>query len=69
MNSRRRTYALVGLLILLGASILWYRFGPGEVPAGQPALVTLDTTSLQQFREDFNQDARGARVIVLLSPT
>jgi hypothetical protein len=69
MNSRRRTYAFVGLLILLAASIVWYRFGPGEVPPGQPALVTLDTTLLQQLREDFNQHARGARVIVLLSPT
>lgn len=69
MTSRRLTYGLTGLLILLAASIVWYRFGPGEVPSGQPALVTLDTASLQQLREDFNQDARGARVIVLLSPT
>lgn len=69
MKNRRRTSVLVTLLIVLAAAVLWYRFAPGEAPPGQPALVTLDSTSLQTLRADFNRDGSQARVIILLSPT
>ena len=69
MKNRRRTFGLVALAIALAAAIGWYRFAPGEAPAGQPALATLDSTSLQTLRADFNRESSHARVIVLLSPT
>lgn len=69
MRDRRWTFGLLALLIVLAAALAWYRFTPGETPPGQPALVTLDSDSLQRFRDDFNRDANASRVIVLLSPT
>lgn len=69
MKIRRRTFGLLALVIVLATAFVWYRFTPGEPPAGQPALVTLDATSLQTLRSDFNRDVNQYRVIVLLSPT
>jgi hypothetical protein len=60
---------VAALLIVLAVLLLWYRFAPGNAPAGQPPLVTLDATSLQTLRADFNRDAKQTRLIVLLSPT
>jgi hypothetical protein len=69
MKNRRRTFGLLALLIILAAAFVWYRFTPGDAPPGQPALATVDTTSLQTLRADFNRDMNQARLIVLLSPT
>jgi len=69
MKNRKRTFGLIALAVVLAAAIGWYRFAPGEVPAGQPALVTLDSTSLQTLQADFNRESNHPRVIVLLSPT
>lgn len=68
-TNRRRTFGAAALLIVLAAAIAWYQFSPGVAPAGQPPLATLDATSLQALRADFNRDANLTRVIVLLSPT
>lgn len=69
MKNRRKTFGLAALAIVLVAAFGWYRFAPGEAPAGQPPLATLDSTSLQALRADFNRESSHARVIVLLSPT
>ena len=62
----RIAIAVVGLL-LAGAG---YRYlGTHHVPAGQPALVTLDAGSIDAVRQDFNRAANETRIIVLLSPT
>jgi hypothetical protein len=49
--------------------IAWFLLRPGEAPAGQPPLVTLDSASLGTLRAYFNRDVNQTRVIVLLSPT
>lgn len=69
MKIGRRTFALVTLSLVLAAALVWYRFAPGEAPRRQAPLVTIDATSLQTLRADFNRDANRTRVIVLLSPT
>lgn len=69
MKNKRRTLGLLALLIVVAATLVWYRFTPGEVPRGQPRLVTLDTTYFQTLRADFNHDVDKTRLIVLLSPT
>ncbi len=69
MENRGRGLGLVAFAIVLAAAIGWYPFAPGEAPAGQPALATLDSTSLQTLQADFNRDSSHARVILLLSPT
>jgi hypothetical protein len=70
MTNRRRTIGLFALsAVLVAAVVLSYRFAPGDIPPGQPPLVTLDAASLERLRADFNRDVNVARVIVLLSPT
>ena len=69
MKSSRRTLTLVAVVIVLGLGIGWFLLGPGEAPAGQPPLVTLDLNSLESLRADFNRASNHARVIVLLAPT
>ena len=63
----KRRSIVVGLvaLALVGAAA-YYRYVPGEAPAGQPALANLDQAS---FEKQFRAAANGPRVLVLLSPT
>ena len=69
MKNARRTFGVAGLVILIAAAVGWYRFAPGETPAGQTPLVTLDTEALAGLKADFNRHANETRLIVLLSPT
>jgi len=69
MKNRRRTFGFTALAVVLAAAIGWYQFSPGEAPPGQSPLVTLDSTSLQGLRADFNRELTHTRIIVLLSPT
>lgn len=69
MKNRRRTLGILALVLVLVLGIAWFLFGPGETPAGQPPLVTLDSASLEALRADFNRGSNQTRMIVLLSPT
>jgi len=69
MKSARRTFGVAGLVVLIAAAAAWYRLAPGEVPVGQPPLVTIDAAALERLTTDFNRYANETRVIVLLSPT
>ena len=69
MKMNRRTVGTLAMAILVALGIAWFRVGPGQAPAGQPPLVTVDQTSLEALRAEFNRDASKVRVIVLLSPT
>ena len=65
----RRFTIFVGVIAVLAAAMLWYLFGPRQVPPGQPPLGILSASSLEALRADFNRDADRTRVILLLSPT
>ena len=69
MKNTRRTFGVAGLVVLIAAAVAWYRFAPGEAPPGQPPLVTIDATALEELRVEFNRNANETRLIVLLSPT
>ena len=69
MKSSRRPLGILAMAILVALAVAWVVLGPGEAPAGQPPLVTVDLSSLEAFRAEFNRDSSQARVIVLLSPT
>ena len=69
MKNARRTFGVAGLVLLIAAVVAWYRFAPGEVPAGQPPLVTIDGGTLEGLKADFNRTANDTRLILLLSPT
>ena len=69
VKSKRRALAVLAVVVALVLGIAWFLVGPGDAPAGQAPLVTLDPTSLEALRADFNRDSKEVRVIVLLSPT
>jgi hypothetical protein len=69
VKSNRRTFGVLAVVVALVVGVAWFLLGPGEAPAGQPPLVTLDLSSLEEFRAEFNRDSKQARVIVLLAPT
>jgi hypothetical protein len=69
MKNARRRVGVAGLVVLIAAAVAWYRFAPGEVPVGQPPLVTIDWAALEGLKADFNRYSNETRVIVLLSPT
>ena len=69
MNNARRTFSIAGLVVLLAAVAAWYRLAPGEAPAGQPPLVTIDSGTLEGLKAEFNRNADATRLIVVLSPT
>jgi hypothetical protein len=68
--------AFSSFLILLAAAVVvsvgviaWLKIAPRRVPPGQPALATLDSSSLPAFRNAFNAADGDVRVLVMLSPT
>ena len=69
MKNTRQTLGVVGLVLVIAATVAWYRLAPGQAPAGQPPLVTIDAAALEALRADFNRYANETRLIVLLAPT
>ena len=69
MTSNRRTLGIFTIAILVALAVAYVLLGPGEAPAGQPPLVTVDLLSLEALRGEFNRESSQPRVIVLLSPT
>ena len=65
----RRRLVFVVLLVAIAAAFVWYLRGERRVPAGQPPLAVLSTTSFETLRADFNAHADQVRIVVLLSPT
>jgi hypothetical protein len=62
---KRRSIVVAVVLALLGAAA-YYRYAPGQAPAGQSPLANLDQAS---FEQQFRAAAAGPRVLVLLSPS
>ena len=66
---KRYRWILLVALVAAVAVFAWFRFATHHAPPGQPPLATLDASSLEVFRQEFNRDAGKTRVIVLLAPT
>jgi hypothetical protein len=64
-----RQHVVLALLVAVSVLAGWEEFRPQQrvVPAGQPALVELQ--SAEPVRRAFNSAPDSVRVIVLLSPT
>ena len=69
MRLSRRVWGGFALVIVAVLVVAWTALRPGEAPSGQPPLVTLDSSSLEALKADFNRDSNMARIIVLLAPT
>jgi len=67
MSRQRLVWPIV--ILALCAAAAWHRYGPRKTPAGQPPLATLDASTLESLRADFNRHSDAVRIIVLLSPT
>ena len=63
---KRKLIVTVAVLVALVGAAAYYRYVPGQPPAGQPALANFDQAS---FEQQFRFAAAGPRVLVLLSPT
>jgi len=62
-------YALSIVAIALALFVFWYLWGWGRSPRGQPALTSLTSSNLDQFKREFNTAADRNRLVLLLSPT
>ena len=65
----KRIWSIVlaaALLAVLGAI---YFTRTGHAPAGQPALVEMNSSTLSALQSEFNRTSAELRVILLLSPT
>jgi hypothetical protein len=60
---------VVAILVVCLTAFAWMTFAPRRVPPGQPALSTLDASSLRAFRDAFNASDGEVRVLAMLSPT
>lgn len=71
--SRRTKVTIVAGLavagISVGAWILHMVRDPRDVPAGQPPLVRIDATTIQDVKNEFNSAASRTRIVALFSPT
>jgi hypothetical protein len=64
----------IWLIGVLGAAVVavlagFYLGRGSRPPAGQPALVEINTETLSALQAEFNRDESILRVILLLSPT
>jgi hypothetical protein len=69
MTIGRRKWIGLAIVAMVLAAAAYRYFGTHNVPAGQPALVTLDAASFETLRADFNRSAGQTRIVILLSPT
>ena len=68
MDALRKRRVIGGALLLALSGGTWLLSQP-RVPAGQPALVTLDAAALPALRDAFNRDVDRVRIVILQSPT
>jgi hypothetical protein len=69
MTTRRTGRIAIAVVALSLAAAAYRYFGTHHVPAGQPALMTIDAGSIDSLRQEFNRASSETRIIVLLSPT
>jgi len=65
---KRRSVAL-GLGALAIFAGLFYLYGGHQTPRGQSPLADLNTTNLNELKNEFNGSHAKVRLLVLLSPT
>lgn len=65
----KRTWSIVlaAVVVVILAAVYFMR--TGHAPAGQPALVEMNGSTLSALQAEFNRTSDKLRVILLLSPT
>ena len=66
---KRKRLIIGPVLVAIALLVLYYLYGGSNVPAGQPALVRLDTSNVSSLKDVFNGARNSIRLIVMFSPT
>jgi hypothetical protein len=66
---KRRSFLLIAVALVIVASFFVRRLQGPRTPAGQPALVELERSGIDELKLAFNASAGQTRVLVMLSPT
>jgi hypothetical protein len=65
---RSRSIALAAAVVVVVLAAIYFT-RTGLAPAGQPALVEMNSAALAAMQAEFNRTSDHLRVILLLSPT
>ena len=66
---KRRSFLLIAIALVIVASFWVKRLQSPRTPAGQPPLVELERSGIDELKQAFNAAAGQTRVLVMLSPT
>jgi len=67
MRMQKAMYSLMFAVVALAIFVGWYFLG--SAPRNQPPLTSLTPDNFEHFKQEFNNTADGARLVLLLSPT
>ena len=65
----KRAWAIILAVVLVVVLGVIYFTRTGHAPAGQAALVEMNSSALAALQTEFNRASDSLRVILLLSPT
>lgn len=65
----KKRIIVLGLIALAALFASIYLRGPGTVPAGQKAVVTLSSKNIGGFEAAFDENSDMPRLVLMLSPT
>ena len=65
----KRAYIVGAIPVALLAAAVFYLYGAGQAPAGQPPMKNLSAQSIGEIKNEFNAAKDDVRVLLLLSPT
>ena len=69
MKRKHVIYGLVGVVVAIVLSLVYYLYLGSTVPNGQQPLVRLVNSNIDSLKKSFNDSADSVRVVVMLSPT
>ena len=65
----KRAYIVGAIPVALLAAAVFYVYGAGQTPTGQPPMKNLSAQSIGEIKNEFNAAKDDVRVLLLLSPT
>ena len=69
MIPMKRAVVVGAIPVALLAAAVFYLYGAGQTPAGQPPMKNLSAQSIGEIKNEFNAAKDDVRVLLLLSPT
>ena len=69
MIPMKRAYIVGAIPVALLAAAVFYLYGAGQTPPGQPPMKNLRAQSIGEIKNQFNAAKDDIRVLLLLSPT